>query len=139
MNFNIGDKVLFGRPNGEKTQGRIVKINPSSVKVEQIEARGGRPIGTVWRVAPSFIFPLEDSPSLPALAPLIAIPSMSGVPRPSYRIGQRVAFTAKGRTVVGTVVRVNDKTLTIEHCDDGSRGWRVPPAMVSLVNAPASM
>ncbi len=139
MTFNIGDKVLFGRTNGEKTEGRIVKINSSSIKVEQTEARGGRPIGTIWRVAPSFVYPLESKPALPTLAPLIAIPQMPGTSRPSYRIGQRVSFTAKGRTITGTVVRVNQKTLTVENCDDGSRGWRVSPAMVSPSNLQASM
>ena len=136
--MNIGDLILFGRENGEKTRGRIVGINPKTVKVEQTEARGGRPVGTVWRVAPSFIYPLESSSTLPALAPLIAIPPMPGLPRPTVRIGQRVAFTTKGRTVTGTVTRVNTKTITVEDCDDGSRGWRVWPAMLSSVNAPAT-
>ena len=130
--FNIGDTVLFGRENGEKTLGRVVKINASSVKVEQTEERGGRPIGTVWRVASSLVYPLEGSPALPALAP------MPGTARPSFRVGQRVAFTAKGRTVVGTVARVNTKTVTVDHCDDGSRGWRVSPRMLVPSNAPAT-
>jgi len=136
--FNIGDTVLFGRENGEKTLGRVVKINAASVKVEQTEARGGRPVGTIWRVAPSLVYPLEGSPALPALAPLVALPPMPGTARPSFRIGQRVAFTAKGRTVTGTVARVNEKTITVDHCDDGSRGWRVSPAMLALANAPAT-
>ena len=33
--FNIGDEVIFGRPNGEQTRGRIVKINARSLGVEQ--------------------------------------------------------------------------------------------------------
>ncbi|NDD28464.1 MAG: hypothetical protein EB084_09400 [Proteobacteria bacterium] len=136
--FNIGDTVLFGRENGEKTLGRVVKVNAASVKVEQTEARGGRPVGTIWRVAPSLVYPLEGSPALPALAPLVALPPMPGTARPSFRIGQRVAFTAKGRTVTGTVARVNEKTITVDHCDDGSRGWRVSPAMLALANAPAT-
>lgn len=136
--FSIGDSVLFGRTNGEKTPGRIVKINASSVKVEQTEARGGYPVGTVWRVAPSLVYPLDAKPALPALAPLIAIPPMPGKARPTFYIGQRVAFTAKGRTVTGTVARVNAKTVTVDHCDDGSRGWRVSPSMLALVNTPAT-
>jgi hypothetical protein len=36
--------VLFGRPNGEKTMGEVVKINAASVKVKQTEPqpRGAR-------------------------------------------------------------------------------------------------
>jgi hypothetical protein len=136
--FNVGDLVLFGRTHGEKTRGRVVKINASTIKVEQTEERGGRPIGTVWRVASSLVYPLEGSPALPALAPLVALPPMPGTARPSFRVGQRVAFTAKGRTVVGTVARVNTKTVTVDHCDDGSRGWRVSPSLLVPANAPAT-
>lgn len=136
--FNIGDLVLFGRTHGEKTRGRVVKINGSSIKVEQTEERGGRPIGTVWRVASSLVYPLEATPALPALAPLVALPPMPSAARPTFRIGQRVAFTAKGRTVVGTVARVNAKTVTVDHCDDGSKGWRVSPSLLVPANAPAT-
>ena len=133
--FRLGDTVLFGREHGEKTLGKVIGINPKTVKVEQAEARGGRPVGTVWRVAPSFVYPLEGKAALPSLAPLVAIPPMPGKARPSFRIGQRVSFNAKGRTVTGTVVRVNEKTVTVEDCDDGSRGWRVSPGMLTLANA----
>ena len=134
-NFRVGDLVLFGRENGEKTAGRIVGLNEKTVKVEQTEARGGRPVGTVWRVAPSFIYPLEGKAALPSLAPLLALPPMPGAAKPAFRIGQRATFTAKGRTVTGTIVRVNTKTITLEDCDDGSRGWRVSPGMLTLANA----
>ena len=59
--LTIGQKVMFGRENGEKTLGTIVGINAKSVKVRQDEARGGRPVGTEWRVAPSFVYPLEGA------------------------------------------------------------------------------
>tara|TARA_A100001201_G_C4085871_1_gene200453 strand:- start:433 stop:627 length:195 start_codon:yes stop_codon:yes gene_type:complete len=54
MEYKIGMKVRFGRPNGEKTVGEIVKVNQKSVKVKTHEARGinGRSAsGVVWRVA----------------------------------------------------------------------------------------
>ena len=136
--FNVGDLVLFGRTHGEKTRGRVVGTNAKTIKVEQTEERGGRPIGTVWRVASSLVYPLEGSPALPSLAPLVALPPMPGTARPSFRVGQRVAFTAKGRTIVGTVARVNTKTVTVDHCDDGSRGWRVSPSLLVPANAPAA-
>jgi hypothetical protein len=139
--FRVGDLVLFGRENGTKTEGRVVGINPKSVKVEQTDARGGRPVGTVWRVAPSFIYPLEGSPAPVVIAPValesvlarLLADSLAG----SFRVGQRVTFSGKGRTVVGTVARINAKTVTVKDCNDGSRGWRVSPGMLTLATARA--
>lgn len=54
--FKIGNKVSFGRPNGEQTLGTIVKVNPSKLKIRQDEARGTlrvRPEGTIWTVPPN--------------------------------------------------------------------------------------
>lgn len=39
-NCKIGMKVIFGRPNGEKTIGEVVKIGPKKAKVKTLEARG---------------------------------------------------------------------------------------------------
>lgn len=51
--FKVGDKVLFGRGNGEQTLGEITKKNPTKAKVKQLEARGtqkSHPVGTIWTV-----------------------------------------------------------------------------------------
>jgi len=56
--FKIGDIVEFGRPNGEKTEGRVVRVNAASVTIEQTEVRGQtriREAGTKWRVHPSLV------------------------------------------------------------------------------------
>ena len=56
--FNIGDEVIFGRPNGEQTRGRVVRINRKSISVEQMGERGQsriRKAGTKWRVAKSLV------------------------------------------------------------------------------------
>ena len=56
--FNIGDEVIFGRPNGEQTRGRVVKINRKSLSVELVGERGQsriRKAGTKWRVAKSLV------------------------------------------------------------------------------------
>jgi len=51
-----GAKVYFGRPNGEKTLGKVVKVNNKSVTVETLEERGrGRPVGQKWRVHVSML------------------------------------------------------------------------------------
>lgn len=54
--YEIGMKVRFGRPNGEKTVGEIIKVNNKTVKVKTTEARGrnGRsPVGAVWKIPKS--------------------------------------------------------------------------------------
>ncbi len=56
--FRVGDVVEFGRPNGEKTEGRVVRVNAASVTIEQTEQRGVsrvREAGTKWRVHPSLV------------------------------------------------------------------------------------
>ena len=40
--FNVGDKVIFGRPNGRKHHGFIVKMNPAKAVVDCA--------GSKWRV-----------------------------------------------------------------------------------------
>jgi hypothetical protein len=54
-------KVVFGRPNGEKTIGIIVKCNPKFAKVQTLEERGrgrGSDEGATWKVAYSLMEPL---------------------------------------------------------------------------------
>jgi len=56
--FRVGDLVTFGRPNGEQTEGRIVRVNAASITIEQTEARGQtriREAGAKWRVHPSLV------------------------------------------------------------------------------------
>jgi len=51
MDFTIGDRVIFGRPSGEQTIGRVTKVNPKTVKVAIETARGSRSVqGAVWKV-----------------------------------------------------------------------------------------
>jgi hypothetical protein len=59
-----GDRVYFGRPNGEQTLGEVVKVNRTSVKVRQLEERGqyrNRPVGTTWRVPLALCRPADAS------------------------------------------------------------------------------
>jgi hypothetical protein len=56
--FKIGDLVTFGRPNGEQTEGRVIRVNTASITIEQTEQRGVsriREAGTKWRVHPSLV------------------------------------------------------------------------------------
>jgi hypothetical protein len=63
--FKVGDTVLFGRTNGEKTRGRVTKVNSKSYKVTTLESRGTRSqytSGGSWRVPHSLVW--HDSPSM---------------------------------------------------------------------------
>jgi len=53
--FKVGDKVTFGRGNGEQTQGTVVKVNRVKLKIRQDESRGtmkSHAVGTIWTVPP---------------------------------------------------------------------------------------
>lgn len=50
---SVGQRIYFGRRNGEKTLGEIVKVNRKTVKVKQVESRGTRrdyKVGSLWTV-----------------------------------------------------------------------------------------
>jgi len=50
--------VVFGRPNGEKTRGVVIKLNPKKAKVKITEDRGRRSeAGAVWGVPYSMMEP----------------------------------------------------------------------------------
>ena len=70
--MKVGSLVIFGRPNGEKTKGEVIKINRKFVKVRQTEVRFGKgrtvlhrhSIGAVWSVHPNCLR-LEGGPPPP--------------------------------------------------------------------------
>lgn len=67
--FQKGDMVVFGRPNGEKTVGKVIRANRKSLTIEQMEARGSRRAyqrGQKWRVHPSLVQHLDKSKDSPA-------------------------------------------------------------------------
>lgn len=70
--YRVGDKVYFGRPNGEQTLGEVVKVNRKSLKIKSIEDRGwnrGKPAGTIWRVHPSLCRPASGETRQPRRTP----------------------------------------------------------------------
>tara|TARA_Y100000361_G_scaffold152455_1_gene171987 strand:- start:790 stop:1005 length:216 start_codon:yes stop_codon:yes gene_type:complete len=57
----VGQIVRFGRKNGEKTLGRVVKVNVKNLKVETMETRGRNKthrVGGRWTVHPSLCEPV---------------------------------------------------------------------------------
>lgn len=80
-NCRIGMKVVFGRPNGEKTVGEVVEISETKAHIKTLESRGDgnrgseehrtkiKPAGTVWWMTLDIVEPL-DKPLLEALVSL---------------------------------------------------------------------
>lgn len=57
----IGQRVLFGRPNGVKTVGVIVKLNPKKAKVKTLVPRGTQVVaGAEWGVPYSMLIAARD-------------------------------------------------------------------------------
>jgi len=75
--FRIGDLVEFGRPNGEKTEGKVVRVNAASITIEQTEARGVsrvREAGAKWRVHPSLVRLVGSAGTAAVAAPVTPAP-----------------------------------------------------------------
>ena len=59
--LKVGDRVMFGRPNGEKTIGKVIRCNAKSVSVESLEDRGRKSkAGGKWRVPYSLLAKVDD-------------------------------------------------------------------------------
>ena len=67
MKPSLGQQVRFGRPNGEKTLGEVIKVNRTRAKIRQLETRGTtrvRAEGT-WNVPFSLIEAADDTDAEP--------------------------------------------------------------------------
>jgi len=51
----VGMEITFGRIDGEKTRGIIIKCNPKKAKVRTTEARGVHIAGAIWTVPYSML------------------------------------------------------------------------------------
>jgi hypothetical protein len=140
MDFKVGDKCFFGRPNGEQTLGEVIKVNPRKYKIRQLEERFGdgskrRPIGTTWTVPGEFLTAAVDAegkllpkpfpgmrPSLPA--------DRAHFGQAQFRTGDSIQFNGKGRLVKGIVSKVNRSTYSVVVPGE-PRGWKVPFEMAS--------
>lgn len=61
--IKIGMVVFFGRPNGEKTKGTVIKVNRTKCKIRQEESRGmyrDYSVGTVWTVPFTLMWPVDE-------------------------------------------------------------------------------
>lgn len=128
--FKVGDPVIFGRPGGEQTIGRVKDIGPKNLKIEQLGTRGvakPRPVGTIWTVPPSLVQKYDGSLPAGGQLPVAPRPTLVTVGL-AFRKGDPVEFTHPTKGVVaGFVKSVNAKSVTLENTDDGHpTGWRVP-------------
>jgi hypothetical protein len=99
MNFNVGQRVLFGRAYGEQTLGEVVKVNRATVKVRQLEARGTMRsylVGTLWTVPTQFITPAPAG-AQPSEVKAVAVATLPThlPPRPVRRPCLVNVFTGK--------------------------------------------
>lgn len=114
--YKVGDKVIFGRNQGEQTEGTVVKVNRTKLKVRQDESRGtmrSYPVGTIWTVPPSLC--RKVGAGAPVGTPLVT-------PKPTtttLKVGQTVTFEgfdwaarSKG-TVTGIVTLVNAQSYEV--------------------------
>lgn len=136
--FQVGDRVEFGRTNGEQTLGTVIAVNRKNLKVRQDEVRGQQrthKVGTVWTVPPSLCRKVNGS-SAPTPMPMpTPAPSRPAMPRftRGWKVGDRVEFNGKrGETVTGTVKRVNAKTVAVTPDNPRNPGqyWRVTPDLL---------
>lgn len=56
----VGMQVVFGKPGLEQTIAKIVVVNPARAKVETLEPRAGRHVGTRFNVPFHLMRPAED-------------------------------------------------------------------------------
>lgn len=72
QDFKRGQKVYFGRGNGEQTLGQIEKLNPMKAKVKTLEHRGngrGSVVGALWTVPYSLMRPADTDAKPGEVAP----------------------------------------------------------------------
>ena len=127
--MKIGSQVIFGRPNGEKTRGEVIKINRKSVKVRQTEVRYGngrtKQEGQVWNVHPSCL-KLDGGETY--TRPTTTQPTTT---RPtSFTRGQKVKFKGGNGILEGWITRVNKKTLSVKVNLWDDNYYRVPYSLV---------
>ncbi|MEW4454529.1 hypothetical protein AB1L30_17770 [Bremerella sp. JC817] len=56
----VGMLVVFGKHGEEKMLGKIVAVNPARAKVETLEPRAERPVGTRFNVPYALMRPAEE-------------------------------------------------------------------------------
>ena len=117
--MHMGQTVRFvDWRDGSLREGKVVAMRDTQVTLQDLRER------KEWKLPYAAIEPpLPD----PATRPQAVAPEPPAAPRPTrndFRCGEKVAFEDKYlQTVVGTIVRINSRTATIDP-GDGTQ-WRV--------------
>ena len=117
--LHLGQTVRFmDWRDGSLREGKVVAMRDTQVTLHDLRER------REWKLPYAAIEPPQPDP---AAHPQAAEPEPPAAPRPTrndFRCGEKVAFEDKYlQTVVGTIVRINSRTATIDP-GDGTQ-WRV--------------
>lgn len=146
--FTKGDIVRFGRSQGEKTLGEVIKVNRKKLKVRQLEARGRKKshqIGSIWGVPPSICEKVEDKKAFKLLddTPPLRRKIRKRVPNSSpsgtltmanVEVGDIIRFgSPQGERTLAEVTKVNKKRIKVRTLENrGVRKVRPPGAIYSV-------
>jgi len=125
--MHLGQTVRFvDWRDGSLRQGKVVAMRETQVTLQDLQER------KEWKLPYAAIEPPQPDP---AAHPQAVAPEPPAAPRPTrndFRCGEKVAFEDKYlQTVVGTIVRINSRTATIDP-GDGIH-WRVGFALLRHV------
>jgi hypothetical protein len=117
MNMHLGQTVSFlDYRDGQMRSGKVVALKDTQVTLQEHGTR------REWKLPYAAIEP--PAPTATQAQPQGAPPAPPKPARNDFRRGEKVAFEDKFlNTVVGTIVRINHRTATIDPGDGTS--WRV--------------
>jgi hypothetical protein len=120
VNMHLGQTVRFvDWRDGSLREGKVLAMKDTQVVLQDLVER------REWKLPYAAIEP--PAPNATARAQVAAAAPPPAPPKPTrndFRCGEKVAFEDKYlQTVVGTIVRINDRTASIDP-GDGTK-WRV--------------
>jgi hypothetical protein len=118
-NMHMGQMVRFlDWRDGQMRNGRVVAMGDAKVTLHQEGTK------TEWKLPYTAVEPPQASSSAAASPPAPAAPTQVKPGRGDFRCGEKVSFEDKYlQAQVGTVVRINQRTATVDTGDGHS--WRV--------------
>jgi hypothetical protein len=124
-NMHLGQTVRFlDYRDGQMRSGKIVALKDTQLTLHEHSTR------REWKLPYAAIEPPASTAAPPQPQP--ATPAPARPARNDFRCGEKVAFEDKYlNTVVGTIVRINQRTATIDTGDGTS--WRVGFALLRHV------
>jgi len=127
VNMHLGQTVRFlDWRDGSLREGQVVAMKDTQVTLQDLRER------REWKLPYAAIEPPAPNAQARAEAAQAAPPAAPRPMRKDFRCGEKVAFEDKHlNTVVGTIVRINERTASIDP-GDGTK-WRVGFALLRHV------